>query len=159
MYSAWGASIVSAPSVSFVVRGASCTHPPQPPRAEPGERGARLRRAPRWFCCAKPGCGGWAHCPSTRKNPPLGQKTLDNAPLVCYDYPQLDSIGCEEKEYPVRLYHRERRTVEAPCKAIGEVVSEPRPEIICIVGGDAVPALKGSDIGKVKVLPVSAECA
>ena len=47
--------------------------------------------------------------------------------------------------------------MEAPCGEIGEVVSEPRPEIVCRVGGDAIPALKGSGIGV--QIPVSAECA
>ena len=41
--------------------------------------------------------------------------------------------------------------MEAPCKAIGEVVSEPRPEMKR-VGGDAVPALTGSGIGSVYCL-------
>ena len=44
--------------------------------------------------------------------------------------------------------------MEAPCKVIGEVVSEPRPEMFGKVGGDAVPALKGSGIGKTEIARV-----
>ena len=44
--------------------------------------------------------------------------------------------------------------MEAPCGEIGEVVSEPRPEMSGKVGGDAFPALKGSGIGKTKIARV-----